>query len=280
MIGQALRALTERWSRGVVVRRSLPVEHGGHTIYVSPDASLRFWRRDLSTVDPTLLDLCRELVFPGAKVWDVGANVGLFGLAAAHHASSVGQVVAVEPDAWLVSLLARSVAALPADCARVEILKAAVSDRRGEARFSIARRARAASHLSELKGSSQTGGVRETVEVETLTLDDLLDRFGVPDLVKIDTERAELLCLQGGSRLLSIGQSKLLVEVGSETSADVGKLLHEAGYVLFDAAVPGPVRRALEAPAWNTVAIPRAMARPESSLRHRGDNLAGPPGLS
>ena len=257
MIGSSLRWLAERLSRGVVVRRTLPRVHGGQTIYASPDASLRFWRRDLAAADPLLLSLSSELVKKGHKVWDIGANIGLFALSAAFHAGRSGSVVAVEPDPWLASLLSRSGAGLSPGCARFEVVRAAMSDRRGEARFSIARRARAASHLSDLEGSMQTGGVRETIAVETLTLDDLLDRFGVPDLVKIDTERAEVLCLQGGPRVLATGRPTLVIEVGSENSAAVGHLLHEAGYLLFDAEVPAGCRQPVESPPWNTIAIPR-----------------------
>lgn len=78
-----LRDLAERWSRGRIVRRRLPPEHGGHLLWVSPDAALKLWRRDLRQTDPLLLGLAAELVRPGDTVWDVGANIGLFAFAAA-----------------------------------------------------------------------------------------------------------------------------------------------------------------------------------------------------
>jgi FkbM family methyltransferase len=247
----------------VVVRRRLPAAHGGHALYVSPDASLRFWRRDLATADPLLLALCSELVTPGAHVWDIGANVGLFSTAAAFRVGRGGSVLAVEADPWLASLLVRSVANLPTEHGRVEVLNAAVTDQVGGAEFSIANRARAASHLTAVRGSSQAGGSRRIVTVDALTLDHLLGSRPTPQLVKIDTEGAELLCLQGGTRLLSLARPTILVEVSEENGRDLGELLHGHGYSLFDASLPAHERRELRRPSWNTLARP-AQAPPAS----------------
>src|SRR5688572_22539499 len=98
-----LRSLLEGFSRDRVLRRRLPTEYGGHTLLVSPDSALMYWRRDLGRTDPLLLRLAADLVRPGATVWDIGANVGLFSFAAAFQAGRSGYVVAVEPDDLLSS---------------------------------------------------------------------------------------------------------------------------------------------------------------------------------
>src|SRR5206468_2992555 len=118
------RRVAERISRHVVLRRHLPPRVGGAIIYVSPDAALRFWRANLDTVDPSLLNAAWELVHPGDVVWDVGANVGLFSFAAAGLAGDAGLVVAVEPDPFLVGLLRRSARRRRVGHARVEVVPA------------------------------------------------------------------------------------------------------------------------------------------------------------
>jgi len=251
-----IRSLLEHLSRGRVVRRRLPPEHGGHALFVSPDAALKLWRRDLRQTDPVLFDLARELVRPGDTVWDVGANVGLFTFAAGFAAGSSGRVLAVEVDDWLAGLLRRSARTAGPAYAPVDVLAAAVADRSGIVELRIASRGRAGNHLSAVAGSTQTGGHRETRPVVAVTLDGLLDAFPPPRLLKIDVEGAEVLCLRGAARLLAEVRPTLVCEVTGENAAAVGGILHRHGYTLYDAALPNESREPLALPVWNTLARP------------------------
>lgn len=251
-----VRNLAERWSRGRVIRRRLPAEHGGHALFVSPDAALRLWRRDLGAMDPLLLRLAAELIRPGDTVWDVGANVGLFAFAAAFAAGRSGRVVAVEADDWLASLVRRSAAAAGPAYAPVDVLAAAVADQTGVLDLHIASRGRAGNHLGAVAGSTQTGGHREARKVPAVTLDSLLDAFPPPRVLKIDVEGAEALCLRGAGRLLAEVRPVLLCEVTAENAAEVGERLRGRGYTLYDADLPAERRAPLASPAWNTLALP------------------------
>jgi hypothetical protein len=102
------------------------------------------------------------------------------------------------------------------------------------AQFHIAQRSRATNYLALAMGSSQTGGVRQTVDVVTLTLDWLLDQCGPPQVLKIDVEGAEADVLRGGQRVLSEARPVLLCEVYDENSAYVTETLHAHNYRLFD----------------------------------------------
>jgi FkbM family methyltransferase len=253
-----LRALAERWSRGRVLSRRLPAAYGGHTLHVSPDSALKFWRAGLAAADPGLLALARELVSPGLTVWDVGANVGLFAFAGAFLAGSSGRVVAIEADDWLAGLLRRSARDLPATHAPVDVLAAAAASGLGVADFLIARRGRAGSHLGTVAGSSQTGGVREARKVLTVPLDWLLGYFPPPQVVKIDVEGAEADCLAGAERLLAEIRPKLLCEVSEPSAAAVGAILKRHGYTMLDAAQG--FRTPLDTPTWSTLAVPKERA--------------------
>ncbi len=255
-----LRTLLETLSRGRVLRRHMPPELGGFPIFVSPDASLKLWRRDLRRVDPLLFALAAELVDPGAAVWDVGANVGLFALAAAFRAGPAGSVLAVEPDAWLAGLIRRSSLALPAACAPIAVLAAAVSDAPGTAELVIAARGRATNHLASVGGSTQSGGARGVERVAVETLDGLLARFPAPRLVKIDVEGAEARGLAGAARLLAEVRPAVVCEVAAENAAAVGGIFAAHGYALFDATAAPADRRPLAGPVWNTLALPRQRA--------------------
>jgi FkbM family methyltransferase len=252
-----LRDLIQLVSQERVVRRRLPQEFGGHALFVSPDSSLRFWRPGLRGADPLLLQLAGELVGPGATVWDVGANVGLFAFAAAYRSGPGGEVVAVEADDWLTCLLRRSARTLPARYAPVRVVTAAVSEAPGIAELCVARRGRAASHLRDVAGSSQAGGTRAFAHVAAVSLDTLLATFSPPQLLKIDVEGAEARCLRGAERLLAEVRPALLCEVAAVNAAVTTDILCRHRYTIFDAAAAPEARAPLDSAPWNTLALPQ-----------------------
>jgi FkbM family methyltransferase len=234
-----LRTTLENASRRLVFRRRLPPPFAAARIYASTEGGLRYLRPRAAGIDPPLLSLAAELVQPGDTVWDIGANLGLFTFAAAAAAGPAGEVLAVEPDARLVTLLRRSAAANP-NVAPVSVLGTAVADEIGVARFHVARRNRSTSYLDGF-GTSQTGGSREVQTVPTVTLDWLAERFPAPAVIKIDVEGAEVLVLRGAEQLLRQGAT-VICEVAGTNAAAVRDVLGPIGYELYDGDV-GPARR-------------------------------------
>jgi FkbM family methyltransferase len=261
-----LRKTAERLSRGVVLTRRLPTEFQRLPIYVSPEASLRYWRR-MSGVDPVLYRMARELVKPGACVWDVGANVGLFSFCAAALAGPSGSVLAIEPDVWLAQLINRSGwrwKQLQASAAPVKVVCAAASDRSQVNHLQISARSRAASHLSGSQGSTQFEGHRFSQPALSVPLDFLLDYFPAPNVLKIDVETHETRVLQGARRLLETVRPVIWCEVSPENSMAVFDILEPLGYDLYAAAATErvPLSRA----SWDTLAVPKPEARGQSTV--------------
>lgn len=247
-----LRTIFERLSRNRVIRRRLPPEFGARPLYVSPDAALRLWHHDLKEADPMLFRLARELVKPGAAVWDIGANVGLFSFAAAAIAGPSGSVLAVEPDPWLSSLLRRSAGLDWLHSAPVTVLSVAIADVHGIAQLNIAKRGRASNFISGF-GSTQSSGARESLSVLTVTLDWLAERYGKPTLVKIDVEGMEHLVLRGAGNVLS-HTPPLIIEVARGNCAEVAALLERARYTILNDQL-----RLTDSMPFNLVAVPQQM---------------------
>jgi FkbM family methyltransferase len=254
-----LRSLAEKLSRGITLRRRLPRQFGGGRIFVAPQAGgLRVWGFDLLRTDPTLFSFVDEFVKPGMSVWDIGANMGLLTFAAASRAGAGGLVLAVEPDIDNVSLLLRTNRHRGATCAPVSILPAAVGAQgQRVAEFQIAGRSRSANALAGF-GGTQSGGFLESRSVPLFSLDDLLDSFRKPDVVKIDIEGAEIVALRSATRLLTEVRPIITVEVDPDDKhrREVAAIFKEHRYRLFDSDVPQPERREMELPAWNCLALP------------------------
>jgi FkbM family methyltransferase len=207
-------------------------------LFVTPESALSFWRRDIGKVDPFLLSMARELVRPNMIVWDIGANVGLFSFAAA---ALGAKIVAVEPDAWLASLIHRSTLTngLP-----VTVLPAAISDRQGICHLSMSDAGRSSNSLDP-------DGVGQSVV--TMTLDSLLDHFAAPQVLKIDVEGMELSVLAGAEKVLAAGPT-IFCEVTNDHEA-IGALLNKANYDFYAARASN--RQTLNRPSRDTLAVPR-----------------------
>ena len=182
-------------------------------------SGLRFIFRPMARIDPPLLMAAHKLVKTGDVIWDIGANIGLFAVAAAVRSGNRGKVIAFEPDVWLVQLLRRTSAAQPAKNAPITVVPVAVASGVSLRDFSIAVRSRACNALVEY-GNTQMGGVEEQQVVAAFNLDWLLTRLPIPDLIKIDVEGAELEVLRNQSRILNQVRPVIICEVGSQSSEE------------------------------------------------------------
>jgi FkbM family methyltransferase len=207
-----VRRFVERSTRGWRFRRRMPKAFGRHPIFVSPSAGLKYLFKPMHQTDTALLRNAAELVRPGETVWDIGASIGLFTIAAAFRVGAAGKVLALEPDTWIVELLRRSASAQPPTSGEITIIPAAAASEVAVRDFSIARRARAANALSA-HGGSQMGGVAEEHKVVCLSLDWLLTQMSAPDLVKIDVEGAETEVVDGAREMLAKVRPRFLCEV-------------------------------------------------------------------
>jgi FkbM family methyltransferase len=252
-----LRRLAERLARGRVIRRHLPRRFARLPIYVSPDARLQLLKPGEAAFDPQLLRIAEEEISPGDVVWDIGANVGVFTLAAAAMAGRGVFVLGVEPDPMLAGLLNRSAARARDRGYDVHVLSAAIADTDGAARLLISARGRASNALDRAGGRSQMGGVREQVLVPQLKLDTLLGQVPAPGFLKIDVEGAEALVLAGARRLLEEIRPIVYVEVGRAAASQATGILRDCDYLLLDAAEPKAARRPHAECGFETLAVPR-----------------------
>ncbi|MEO7177105.1 MAG: FkbM family methyltransferase [Saprospiraceae bacterium] len=227
-----LRHLIERLSRGIVFTRRLPAQFSKRRIFVSPEAGgLRYYNSNLGKIDTEIATVILHCIRPSQSVWDIGANLGYFSLIAADQVGPKGQILAIEPDEWVCTLL-RKTRNANSDL-DINILPVAVSNQNTISAFVIAQRARTTNHLEEVKGSTQTGGNREIRHVPVYTLDYLATFFKPPDFIKIDTEGAEGLVIEGASQVLSQYRPIVFCEIYSDNWEAIYNRFVALNYVAF-----------------------------------------------
>ena len=159
---------------------------------------------------------------PGAVVYDVGANVGIYSLLASLRAGPSGKVYAFEPLERNLLYLRRHLTLNKVESCVV--IQAAVCNREGTRSFSAASWSSSMAHLS-------TDG---EISVPSTTLDSCVygePRFRPPDIIKIDVEGAELEVLEGASRVLTEFHPVIFLEIhGTQLHAECSGFLLAKGY--------------------------------------------------
>jgi len=268
-----IRLLLERISRGIVLKRKLTVPTGARYLYTSPEASLKYWLTDSLDSDMGLALFAERFVYSGSKIWDVGANVGIFAFMAASLSGEKGKVLAIEADPSMSALIQKSIVIQPQRDAPISLVTTAISSQPRLAKFTVAERSRASNHLSSSPGCTQTGGPRFFFELMCLTLDLLLEYTFAPQIVKMDIEGVEFEALQASPKLVSEVRPVFSLEVWESIAGPLSALLKESEYQLFDFERDHALTTPLKRCGWSTVAIPREQLEQARST-------ANSPGLS
>jgi FkbM family methyltransferase len=137
------------------------------------------------------IDLLRQhRLHPGARVFDIGAHQGVVALMLAHAVGPAGEVVAVEALPHNVRICETNRALNGVQNLRP--LHAAISDRPGTVALALDLNAQVR-HARSMSRS---------IQVPAVTIDELSERYGVPDVLFIDVEGFECHALRGARQTL------------------------------------------------------------------------------
>ncbi|OIO59869.1 MAG: hypothetical protein AUJ82_04770 [Verrucomicrobia bacterium CG1_02_43_26] len=142
------------------------------------------------------------------RVLDIGANVGLHSIIL----SKCGyQVTSFEPDPEHHRILKENLTLN--DCANANVVQAAVSDKKGKAKFIRILNNTTSSHLAGAKPNAY--GPSDTFDVEVVNINDYLDDI---DFIKIDAEgqEAAIITAMDSPKMANID---IMVEVGTPENA-------------------------------------------------------------
>jgi FkbM family methyltransferase len=172
----------------------------------------------LGRLEAPVLRRFATLLHPDDVVWDIGAHVGLYTIAAARRAR---HVVAFEPLPQNIAMLRRHVALNR--LTNVTMVEAAVGSHDGTSRLVLG------SSPSEARVASNG-----SITVAAWSLDTWLANTGAPppDVVKIDVEGAELDVLQGGTRSLAERPAIVLAIHDPDIAAQCMAWLQARGYTV------------------------------------------------
>jgi FkbM family methyltransferase len=244
--GRASRALLGA-AAGWYGRAPVPIAGGlGHLLSVSTaDLPLDHAHAGLivrGTLEPPVQEALRRLLGPGDVFYDVGANVGFFTLVGARLVGPMGRVVAFEPVPWCAHAVARNIELN--GFAHAQVREQAVGDADGRERLLVVGEA----SWSHLESTGRHADVRDEIDVAVVALDSLVAAGAIPppDVLKIDTEGAELQAIEGARETIARHRPAIVCELHDTNTAFVA-LMDDLGYRTTNldgpagVAVAGPV---------------------------------------
>jgi FkbM family methyltransferase len=214
-LGRALRAPLKLIPEGTVVRVLQGPLRGARWIVGSSTAGCWLGSYELSKVR-----LFASTIQSGMTVFDIGAHAGYYTLIASKLVGGSGHVVAFEPAPRNLRYLRRHLSLN--QVSNVSVLEVAVSDRAGVGRFDVG----AESSLGRLDPAG-------TLDVRTITLDELVTRGSVPTphVLKLDIEGAESDALVGAAAILrEVRPDIFLATHGSMVHDSCLSILSRSGY--------------------------------------------------
>jgi FkbM family methyltransferase len=183
------------------------------------DSILSYWGEDAGD-----LRLLWKILQPGMTFFDVGAYHGIYTVLGAKKVGETGFVAAFEPSRREQRRLALHLRLN--GLSSVDLVPCAVGAEEGDVTF-----------VRVLSGNTTRNGLRaplctdpvETVIVHKKTIDNYLKQTGTTavDLVKIDTEGAELEVFQGAQRLLGQLRPLIICEVLDSATRPWGYLARD-----------------------------------------------------
>lgn len=257
LAGLIRRGLNRAAPTGLTQVRIAAGDLAGYSILLDMQVDKDYW---LGTYEPELQAALRELIQPGAIIYDVGANIGYVSLLLAKASGETGKVYAFEAlpenaERWRQNI------ALNRMGIRLELFAGAVTQASGPVRFLV----HASGGMGKAAGSAgRQDHYLSEVNVQGISLDEFVYGQGnpPPQVVKMDIEGGEVLALPGMQRVLAEARPLMLMELhGPESSRAAWERLTEAGYQICWMRRGYPEIPSLEAMGWKAyiVAKPKAM---------------------
>ena len=180
-----------RWIRSLLKSNFVEIE--GHKMHLDPLDSLKLSIN--KSYEEFETKLVKDIIKDGNIVVDIGANIGYFTLIFARLVGEKGKVFAFEPEPNNFNLLKKNIEIN--GYKNVNLINKAVSNKSGKIKLYI--------DNVNYGGHSLIAEIpnRQSIEIESIKLDDFFSANKKIDFIKIDVEGAELEVLKGMSNLLN-----------------------------------------------------------------------------
>ena len=168
----------------------------------------------------------KNVLFPGAVVFDIGANVGAHALPMAKLVGKTGKVYAIEPTDWAFEKLSKNFKLNPELSSSLILKQMVFSDLKSD----LPQKIYSSWKLEDGETHPIHGGHLNSMDkAESSSLDQEVQRLGLKkiDFIKLDVDGFELKVLKGGVQTLTTMKPKIILEITPYTLEEQGDSLGE-----------------------------------------------------
>ena len=199
-----VRSCARTVNRLARLNKPVVVHIGSHALYAQTiDRLVALYLLKFGANESFEARLFQRQIQSRMRVMDVGANLGFYTLLAAQGVGPQGHVYAFEPDLENYRLL--QLAILENDLTNVEALQKAVSNVTGAGTLYIC-----PEHRGDHRVYDSSDG-RKGAPIETVRLDDVVEKGEKIDVIKMDIQGAEGMALEGMSRIIADNPALILM---------------------------------------------------------------------
>ena len=191
-----------------------------YRIYFQSDQFLKMFFSKAVEYEPTCVNRIRPLVKDYFLIFDIGANIGQYALIFSSMLCNNGKVISFEPNPEAFNNLQNNI--LKNNIDNVDIFNSGIGSSNTSLNMNID--IISGGRKSKLSKSKSN---QKNIVVEVESFETAINKHGMPDLIKIDTEgyEYEILSSINMQSVESFCKTIILVEVDNSSSLNIFKLL-------------------------------------------------------
>ena len=186
-----IRKIISHFFGNIIIMKTFKGFHNSLTYNFSQHLVF-FWKRKI-VYEPEIWRNIKGLIKPNSLIFDIGANIGQYAIRFNEQIGNEnsGRIICVEPDPGNLSYIYFN--KYMNQCKNIEILNVGIAPSIGK--MTLYRDISYGGRLSSFKPDKNL----VPFNVETVTIDYLISKYGIPDFVKIDVEGFEIEVLNSMS---------------------------------------------------------------------------------
>lgn len=213
--------------KNVIVSRKFP--NSKKRLYFESGKNLNLFFKSKAIIEPIITSKILSFAKDASLFIDIGANIGYYSILLSDNDKL--KIISVEPDESNRKILEKNISINKIK--NITVISEGISSKDGFVTFYIDQNTGRTSSIQEEAWHPTAASIIEA-KIKIITLNELIEKYGCPDLIKCDVEGHELEVLKGADQALT-SKATWFIETTKENFSETLSVFYKYGYALFNA---------------------------------------------